>query len=88
MNEKELTCKVKKNYQVVMESLVETYCKNKIPSLLLHSCCGPCSTYCLWYLSQYFHVTVFYYNPNIYPEEEYYMRVKEQQRFIEEFPAK
>ena len=90
MNEKQNKCEVKKNYQVIMESLVKAYCKdeNHVPSLLLHSCCGPCSTYCLWYLSQYFHVTVFYYNPNIYPEEEYYMRAKEQKRFIEEFPAK
>lgn len=79
---------VKKNYQLVMEQLVEKHCKDKVPTLLLHSCCGPCSTYCLWLLSQHFHVTVFYYNPNIYPEEEYWMRVKEQKRFIEEFPAK
>lgn len=56
--------------------------------LLLHSCCAPCSSYVIEYLSQYFEITVFYYNPNIYPDEEYYMRVKEQQRFISEFPTK
>lgn len=80
--------KQKKNYQLMMESIIETCCKDKVPTLLLHSCCGPCSTYCLWYLSQYFHVTVFYYNPNIYPAQEYDMRVKEQERFIQEFPAR
>jgi hypothetical protein len=58
-----------------------------VPSLLLHSCCAPCSSYCIEYLSQYFAITVFYYNPNIYPDDEYYKRVEEQKRFIEEFPA-
>ncbi len=59
-----------------------------MPSLLMHSCCAPCSSYCLEYLSQYFHITDFYYNPNIQPEEEYLMRVREQERFISEFNAK
>ena len=59
-----------------------------MPTLLLHSCCAPCSSYVLEYLSQYFAITVFYYNPNIYPEEEYDKRVREQQSFIRCFPAK
>ena len=59
-----------------------------MPTLLLHSCCAPCSSYCIEYLSQFFAITVFYYNPNIYPDEEYFHRVKEQQRFISEFPTK
>lgn len=72
-----------------MEQLIKENCsEQKIPKLLLHSCCGPCSTYCLAVLSEYFSVTVYYYNPNIYPPEEYYMRVKEQERFINEFPVK
>ena len=54
------------------------------PSLFLHSCCAPCSSYVLEYLSQYFSITVFYYNPNISPEEEYEERVSEQQRLIRE----
>ena len=58
------------------------------PTLLLHSCCAPCSSYVLEYLSEYFRITVFYYNPNIYPEEEYRMRVKEQQTFIQKLPTK
>lgn len=75
------------NYQKKMEELIAEFCieKEKTPSLLLHSCCGPCSTYCIQTLSKYFNVTVYYYNPNIYPPEEYYMRVREQRRFIEEF---
>ena len=56
------------------------------PTLLLHSCCAPCSSYVLEYLSRYFKITVFYYNPNIFPEEEYSRRVKEQQRLIGEMP--
>ncbi len=56
------------------------------PSLLLHSCCAPCSSYVLQYLSDYFRITVLYYNPNIYPEQEYFHRVEEQKRLIAEMP--
>ena len=59
-----------------------------MPRLLLHSCCAPCSSYVLEYLSQYFEVTVFYYNPNIYPESEYTKRVLEQQKLISEMRFK
>ncbi len=76
------------NYQVVMEQLIKENCiDGKVPKLLLHSCCGPCSTYCISVLAKYFDVTVFYYNPNIYPPDEYTMRAAEQQRFIEQFPV-
>ena len=79
----------KENYHAKMLQLIKEYCsEEKVPKLLLHSCCAPCSSYCLELLSQYFEVTVFYYNPNIYPPEEYEMRVEEQDRFIREFPAK
>ena len=77
------------NYQKELDKLIAKFTEEgRVPSLLLHSCCAPCSSYCIEYLSQYFHVTVFYYNPNIYPDDEYYHRVKEQQRFINEFPTK
>lgn len=78
------------NYQKLMEDLIKENCvdNNCTPRLLLHSCCGPCSTYCIQTLSEYFDVTVFYYNPNIYPPEEYHMRAQEQKRFIDEFPVK
>lgn len=58
------------------------------PKLLLHSCCAPCSSYCLEYLSQYFLITVLYYNPNISPEEEFFKRASEQKRLISELPVR
>ena len=56
------------------------------PSLLLHACCGPCSSYCLEYLTHYFDITVFYYNPNIYPPEEYQRRFTELKNLYTRFP--
>ena len=77
------------NYQKELEKiLAKLSLEKKTPSLLLHSCCAPCSSYVIEYLSQYFNITVFYYNPNIYPEEEYHLRSEEQKNFIEKFPAK
>ncbi|MGN0353314.1 MAG: epoxyqueuosine reductase QueH [Roseburia sp.] len=77
------------NYQKILEKTIEENQKEgKIPTLLLHSCCAPCSSYCIEYLSNYFQITIFYYNPNIYPEEEYWKRVKEQKEFIQKFPAR
>ena len=57
------------------------------PKLLLHSCCAPCSSYVIEYLSTYFLVTVFFYNPNIYPEAEYKKRLKEQIKLIKKLPV-
>lgn len=54
----------------------------RIPSLFLHSCCAPCSSYVLEYLCPHFQITVFYYNPNISASHEYYKRVEEQKRLI------
>lgn len=77
------------NYQKVLEETIRVNERDgKVPTLLMHSCCAPCSSYCLEYLSNYFRITVFYYNPNIYPDEEYYKRVEEQKHFIERLPAK
>lgn len=55
------------------------------PRLLLHSCCAPCSSYCMEYLREYFRITVFYYNPNITEKEEYQKRVQEEIRLIEAY---
>lgn len=78
-----------RNFQKELERLIQ---KNEaagiVPRLLLHSCCAPCSSYVIEYLSQFFSITVFYYNPNISNEKEYRKRVEEQKRFINEFPAK
>lgn len=75
----------RRNYQRELDRLTEKLKEEgSVPSLLLHSCCAPCSSYVLEYLSQYFSITVFYYNPNIFPEQEYHKRVEEQKRLIEE----
>lgn len=80
----------KRNYQKELDSFIEKLkeTQEKPKKVFLHSCCAPCSSYCLEFLSEHFEVTVFYYNPNIYPEEEYRKRVIEQQEFIKRFPAK
>lgn len=73
------------NYQKRLDKLIEKLQKeNHVPTLLLHSCCAPCSSYVLEYLSQYFNITVLYYNPNISPKEEYEHRKAEQLRLISE----
>lgn len=73
------------NYQKELEQLIEKEQKEgRVPRLFLHSCCAPCSSYVMEYLSQYFSITVFYYNPNISPKEEYEKRVEEIRRLIGE----
>ena len=77
----------KENYQL---SLERTLCSleglEKKKTLLLHACCAPCSSYVLEYLSKYFDITLFFYNPNIYPEEEFRFREDELRRLIGEMP--
>ncbi len=76
------------NYQLVLDKKLEEI-KNmdKVPKLLLHSCCAPCSSYCLEYLSEYFDITVLYFNPNI-EDEEYNRRLEEQKRLVGEIKTK
>ena len=77
------------NYQKELDKLIERLSKEgKVPKLLLHSCCAPCSSYVLEYLSNYFEITVFYYNPNIFPENEYTKRILEQQTLISDMKVK
>lgn len=77
------------NYQNMMEKMIQDNCsEDSVPRLLLHSCCAPCSSYCISCLAEFFHVTVFYYNPNIYPPEEFSLRAAEQKRFVEQYPTK
>ncbi len=73
---------MKINYDDVMQKIVSGFDGKK--SLLLHSCCGPCSSYVLSYLKDYFEITILYYNPNIYPYEEYEKRLNEQKRLVKE----
>ena len=79
----------KPDFQKQLDTIILNHqSRGEVPRVLLHSCCAPCSSYCVEYLSAHFYVTVFYYNPNIYPDEEYFHRVREQERFLSEFPTK
>ena len=71
----------KRNYQKELDAKIAGL-HGEVPTLLLHSCCAPCSSYVLEYLSEYFEITVFYYNPNISLEEEYRKRVAEIRRLL------
>ena len=75
------------NYQRELEKIIDKNKKeNRVPTLLLHSCCAPCSSYCLEYLSEYFVITDLYYNPNITDEAEYRHREEELSRLVSEQP--
>ena len=79
----------KVNYQKILDREIDKITKEgRIPSLLIHSCCAPCSSYVLEYLSQYFVITDFYYNPNIQPEAEYIRRTEELENLIQQMPVK
>ena len=74
------------NYQKQLDELLNGLeGRDTKPSLLLHACCGPCSSYVLEYLSKYFQITVLYYNPNIYPQAEYERRLAELKKLYESF---
>jgi len=77
------------NYQKELEKIIASIPEQSVnlPRLLLHSCCAPCSSYCLEYMCKYFAITVFYYNPNISASEEYRKRVEEQKRLIAAYNA-
>ena len=79
----------KHNFQVDLDRIIRRLERTgEVPHLLLHACCAPCSSYTIEYLSQYFKITLFYYNPNIAPDEEYRHRVEEIKRFVAEFKTK
>lgn len=75
-----------RNYQREMEAEIEALMGSR-PTLLLHSCCGPCSSAVIERLCQHFQVTVYYYNPNIEPEAEYRHRLAEQERLLKLLPG-
>jgi predicted adenine nucleotide alpha hydrolase (AANH) superfamily ATPase len=77
---------MKINAQKEMDKLIEKL--DNVPTLLIHACCAPCSSYVLEYLSQYFHIIILYYNPNITSVEEYNYRFSEEKRLIDELPVK
>ncbi len=73
------------NYGLILSKTLETLTKEgRRPRLLLHACCAPCSSYVLEYLTAHFEITLFFYNPNISPEEEYDFRCRELVRLVEE----
>ncbi len=79
---------MKINYQKKMEEIIEQVSAgDRMPTLLLHSCCAPCSSYVLECLSKHFKITIFYYNPNIEPIAEYQKRAAEQKHFLSAFQS-
>lgn len=77
------------NFQQKLDKRLEEITKKQqVPNLLLHVCCAPCSSYVLEYLSNFFNITLFFYNPNIAPNAEFDKRVKELKRFVQEFSTK
>ena len=77
---------MEQNYSNMCESILTNLGEKK--RLLLHSCCAPCSSYVITYLTNYFDITILYYNPNIYPYEEYLKRKEEQIRLINTIDTK
>lgn len=78
-----------KNYDKLLEDIILKHKEQgEVPRVMLHSCCAPCSSYVIEYLSNYFYLTIFYYNPNISPREEYDKRKNEQVRLISEMKTK
>ena len=77
------------NYQKELDKILADISgqqNSEKPDLLLHACCGPCSSYVIEYLSSIFNITIYYYNPNIHPAEEYYRRLNELKKFLTVFP--
>ena len=74
------------NYSVILEDTLKNLKSKK--KLLLHACCAPCSSYVIEYLSNYFAITILYYNPNIDSLEEFNHRLNELKRFVQEFKTK
>lgn len=77
---------MKENYSLLCENILHNI--NGKKKLLLHSCCAPCSSYVITYLTNYFDITILYYNPNISPYEEYIKRKNEQIKLINEIKTK
>lgn len=73
---------MRQNYQIQLDKEIEKL-NGERPALLLHSCCGPCSSYVLEYLTQYYNVTLLWYNPNIWPPEENDKRLHYQKQIID-----
>ena len=75
------TLPMKRNYQMELDDYIRSH-EEMRPRLLLHSCCGPCSSSVLEYLVEFFDVTVLWFNPNIWPDEEFSRRLEAQQKLL------
>ncbi len=74
------------NYDKVLKKLINQWEREGLrPKILLHSCCAPCSTYTLEYLTEYADVAIYFANPNIHPKNEYLRRAKVQEQFVYNF---
>ncbi len=77
----------KQDYNLQMENIIASLSEQNLkPKLLLHACCAPCSSHVLERLSQHFKITIYYYNPNIHPKEEYERRLDELKKFLFRYP--
>lgn len=80
---------MKINYQAELDLILNKIkAQGTVPRLLLHACCAPCSSYVLEYLTEYFNITLYFYNPNITDSDEYQKRAGELRRLISEMPKK
>ena len=84
---------MKRNYQSELDGILDRISAEERagapaakPSLLLHACCAPCSSYVIEYLASYFDISIYYYNPNIHPQKEYERRLHELETFLPQFP--
>ena len=79
----------KVNYDKVLRKMIQQWEENgERPKILLHSCCAPCSTYTLEFLTQYADIAIYFANPNIHPKSEYLRRAKVQEMFVNDFNEK
>ena len=76
-----MNCKI--NYDILMQDQIKGLQGKK--KLLLHCCCGPCSTAVIERLKEFFDISIFYYNPNIYPQDEFNKRLLNQKKVAEFF---
>lgn len=74
------------DYQLILDETLKNL--EGTPNLLIHACCAPCSSYVIEYLSEFFNITIIYYNPNIFPDIEYQRRLNELKEFINSFKVK